>query len=246
VIKISNITDIVKHQIKNNVKTHNKKNQLKLIKDNVTESIKNKNNISIKKEIISPYQAYYILSKIKKEHKNNYLEKDINDSINLKSIKEDYTLVLTDNSIDNPYIISSELVKIIREHTKKCNTKEEIAKCIFNWMEQKISYGDDLRTMRRVGYKNTKEVIIDGEGICGEMAYLYITMTRCCGLKSSFAHVKKDYKGKKVRHACVYVELDNKNILVDPAYHTYNINHQRYRVLSDNEVLGLFNAWRNN
>jgi hypothetical protein len=161
--------------------------------------------------------------------------------LDVSKIDNGYRVLVNDESIQNPFIISSGLVKTIRRYTKNCNSQEETARAIFDWMQQNIQYGD---SKRKNGYKNSEEVINQGQGVCGEMAFLYITMARCCGLKSAYVSVEEDSRGKKVHHACAVVDVGYRDLFVDPAYHSYDVNHQKFKVLTDAEVLVRFNQWR--
>jgi len=117
---------------------------------------------------------------------------------------------------------------------------ENKARAIFNWMEGNIRYGSSQRS---VGYRNSAEVMRDNEGVCGEMAFLYVPLARLASLTSGFVIVDRDDQGRKVHHACAYVET-NRHILVDPAYHQFDIRHRDFRYLSDREAMDLFGQYR--
>lgn len=179
-----------------------------------------------------------ILDLIKKDNKNKE-----SPDLKVSSIDECYKVSVNDNSLNNPFLISPTLVKIIRKNVEYYKSLEEKSLSIFNWMQRNIVYGSENR---KHGYRNSHETLEDKRGVCGEMAFLYITMARCCGLKSFYTSVEKDFQGKEVLHACASVNLTSKEILVDPAYHTYDIKHLEYKVLSDSEVIEKFNRWRFN
>jgi len=161
--------------------------------------------------------------------------------LDVNDIDWQYNVIVNDNSIQNPFVISPSLVQIIRRHTNKYASPEEKARAIFDWIQDNIEYG---KSKRINGYKNSKETLDDREGVCGEMAFVYITMARSCGLKSAYATVTLDYEGKQVSHGCAIVDLGDRDILVDPAYHTFDIRHRRYAVLTDGQILEIFNQWR--
>jgi hypothetical protein len=164
-------------------------------------------------------------------------------------IDSNYYMSFLDNSVVNPYIISSEMVTISKQLTKNKKSNYEKSKVIFDWMMNNISYGFDYRKKRRVGYKNSFEVFLDKEGICGEMTYTFIGMGRCVGLKTNYVSVKRDCNNKKVYHACACVFLDNacsEFLLVDPAYKTFDINHKDFKILEDSKVIEDYLCWRNN
>ncbi len=178
----------------------------------------------------------YLIEKIKKEYKVSSIP-----YINLNNIKG-YNVLLADKSIENPFIINSELVKIIKDYTVNIKNDEEKAKKIFDWIHQNIEY-DNLRNNNR--YQNSKETLENRLGICGEMAFLYITMARAAGLKSKYVSVKVDCDNKKVNHGCAAVYVYNNPILIDPAYNKFDIHHRKYNILNDNEITENFIYWRN-
>ena len=161
--------------------------------------------------------------------------------LDVSDIDENYNVLVNDESIQNPFIISSGLVRTIRKHARKYQGAEAKARAIFDWIERNIEYGTSKRTN---GYKNTKEVLRHKEGVCGEMAFVYITMARCCGLRSAYVSVDVDCRGEDVCHACAIVDVGYRDILVDPAYHAFDVKHRKYEVLTDSGVLERFNQWR--
>lgn len=191
---------------------------------------------SKKRRAADPYYSFYLISKIKDK-------KNLESTLNVAGL-DNYRLILTDDSIENPYVINSDLVGVIRKHTKPHNNKLDKARAVYDWMVDNIKYGSKTRRQRNVGYKSSDEVIRDKEGICGEMAYLYITMARCCGLKSSFVCVDRDFRNKPVSHACASVDVGPRMVLVDPAYNSFDIKHMKYHIISDREVLEMFDQWR--
>ncbi len=161
--------------------------------------------------------------------------------IDVNNVSGSYCITITDSTVDNPFIISPELIRISKRETEGKRTLDEKARAIFNWIERNISYGTSKRIY---GYKNSREALNDKEGVCGEMAFVYIAMARAVGLNSSYVSVEIDYKGKKVCHGCAMVNIGYRNILVDPAYHTYDIKHIKYTVKNDSEIISLFKEWR--
>jgi len=203
----------------NRIKKQNSKNKLKCIR-------KGNQNTQLIEEIKKAYHS-----------KTLYIPE-----FNIDNIKKDYNFLLTDKSVENPFIINSELVKIIKDYTANIKNDEEKAKKIFNWVHQNIEY-DNLRNDNK--YQNSKETLEHRLGICGEMAFLYITMARAAGLKSKYVSVKVDCDNKKVSHGCAVVYVQNNPILVDPAYNKFDIHHRKYHILDDNEITENFIYWRN-
>lgn len=81
------------------------------------------------------------------------------------------------------------------------------------------------------------------EGVCGEMSFVYVTMARCAGLQSYYMHVDRDFRNKKVNHACAYVNV-GRDLFVDIAYKMYDIEHRRYKILNDQQIMKQYNNWR--
>ena len=159
----------------------------------------------------------------------------------VSDIKDDYNLIVNDESVVNPFIISSGLVKLIRKRTKYCNGTGEKAQAIYDWTEKNIEYDTNKGSNC---CKNSKETLVDRQGICSEMSFLYITMARCCNLRSAYVSVSHDCYNKKVNHGCAVVDVGSRDVLVDPAYHAFDIKHKNYKILTDAEVLERFNQWR--
>jgi len=207
--------------------------------DDLLSKIKRKNSESNLKNIKKRNQGIYLIEEIKKAyHKKTLYVPDFN----INNISEGYNVLLADKSIENPFIINSELVKIIKGYTANIKNDEKKAKRIFSWIHQNIDY-DNLRNNNK--YQNSKETLERKLGICGEMAFLYITMARAAGLKSKYVSVKVDCDNKKVNHGCAVVYVQNNPILVDPAYNKFDIHHREYNILNDNEITKNFVYWRN-
>jgi hypothetical protein len=206
--------------------------------DDLLNKIKRKNLENKLKSIENNNRNTYLIEKIKKEYKKISSVP----YFNLNNITEGYNVLLADKSIENPFIINSELVKIIKDYTADIKNDEEKSKRIFSWIHQNIDY-DNLRNNNR--YQNSKETLERKLGICGEMAFLYITMARAAGLRSKYVSVKVDCDNKKVNHGCAVVYIQNNPILVDPAYNKFDIHHRKYKILNDNEITKNFVYWRN-
>lgn len=161
-------------------------------------------------------------------------------TVDISDIDEEYQLTVSDNTVHNPFVINSKLVTIIKSHIPDGATQEQKARIIYDWIEGNIDY-KDLR--KYWGYQSSNEVIQNMAGICGEMAFLYIAMARLVNLKSNYASVNEDWYGKKVNHGCAQVDIGRK-VLVDPAYHKYDIKHKQYEILTDIEVVKRFEQWR--
>lgn len=186
----------------------------------------------------SKTESDYIITQIRKTREKERIR---GNTVDISGIDEEYQLTVSDNTVNNPFVINSRLVKIIRQYIPESATREQKARIIYDWIERKIEYPDLKKYWR---YHNTKEVLNNMTGVCGEMAFLYIAMARLVNLKSNYASVSKDYSGKKVEHGCAQVDIGRK-ILVDPAYHMYDAKHKQFEILADIEVIERFKQWRN-
>ncbi len=183
-----------------------------------------------------------LIQDIKRKHKE-WLE---GMSLDPTQVDGSYNILITDHSIQSPFMINADLIRIIRANTRQSFSKEQRAKAIYDWIEHNIEYG-------KIGdpksYINSGDVLNQKRGICAEMAFLYIAMARSVGLRSNFVSVDKDYRKKRVNHACAAVELEGRlmqenPVLVDPAYHIYDAQHRKYRVWQDKEIMGVFGTLR--
>lgn len=164
-------------------------------------------------------------------------------ALNTVSIPKGYRMSIVDDSITLPLLFSPSIsfVHEIKKVVTGARNEHGKAKAIFDWMQENVQYDHNKADGT---YKTAHEVFIDGLGVCGEMAFLYITMARCCGLRSNYVSVRRDCHGDSVYHACASVYPDNREILVDPAYHQFGIRHRTYTILNDSQMLTRFLNWR--
>lgn len=163
-------------------------------------------------------------------------------SINAVIDPREYDLVVVEKIAENPFQISAKLVKIAVAQTARRRSQMAKARALFDWVHDNIQYGGHRPS--GVGYRDSVETKVAGEGVCGEMAFLYVAMARVVGLAASFVKVDRDLRGDKVRHACAGVKTKERLILVDPAYHTFDIQHKRFKVMSDLEAHAAFRSMR--
>ncbi len=150
-----------------------------------------------------------------------------------------YTLSMIDSSILFPVSLrpTQDLLRMIDSEIKGKHSEYHKARALFDWMEQHINYDHDKPHNT---YRTAQEVLLLEKGVCGEMAYLYIGMSRLAGMISRYVEVDRDVHGKKVSHACAVVYPDGREIFVDPAYHQFDIRHQSYKIIDDREMFKHF------
>jgi hypothetical protein len=158
-------------------------------------------------------------------------------------IEKDYQLVVVENDFNVPFKVTDSIKENVIELIKGKDSEVEKAKAIFNWFMGNIKYGEEMKEKKGAGYFDSIEVFTHKEGICGEMAILYITMARVAGMKVNYISVSKDYKGKEVSHACAGVYINDQLILVDPAYRQFDIKHQEYKLINDEDFYKRFKKW---
>ncbi|MFO7710560.1 MAG: transglutaminase-like domain-containing protein [Candidatus Woesearchaeota archaeon] len=195
-------------------------------------------------------EEYIKAKKRKRKNIQQYLTKGF------KLYSSDYLYIINDSSVRNPFIITKEAALEVSDATREATTNWDKATKIFDWFMENIDYDSEKLRRAKEGkfktYRNSKEVLKEGMGLCGEMAYLYTTMARYVGLHSNYTVVKVDAKGDKVSHACSAVFLDSlddrpdprkKHILVDPAYKQFNIQHKAYAILPDRIAIADYEQW---
>lgn len=155
---------------------------------------------------------------------------------------EGYAFVITED-VEHPFQLTPLIAETAKKITGGKNLPEEKARAIFEWFERDITYGR-TKLKSGVGYRHASEVFADREGVCGEMAILYIVMARSCGIPANYTSVKKDFQGQDVHHACVAATLKGRQALIDPAYHAFDIKHKKFEVLDDRNAVPHFKSFR--
>ncbi len=166
---------------------------------------------------------------------------------NHKGIREDeYYVAILDRGFEYkiPFILNNKMKTIAEGICNNAPDNETKARRLFDWTVKNIKYGKQKRG--REGYRNSIEVFETREGVCGEMASLYVTLARSVGIRSSYVSVRKDYAGADVYHACAMIDIPGKLdrfTLVDPAYRTFDVAHKKFRPLSDFEIYETYKDW---
>ncbi len=153
-----------------------------------------------------------------------------------------YDVVIVEKNTDIPFQVSTKMINIAWKTVRRKREAKSKAKVLFDWMQKNIKYGTSRR--RGIGYRDSIETKVDHEGVCGEQAFLYIALARIVGLTSNYVTVDKDFRGRSVKHACASVLINGKLVLVDPAYHTFDISHKKYKVLKDEYANIAFKSMR--
>jgi len=161
---------------------------------------------------------------------------------------EQVGVALMEKDAKNPFRITPEIAKVANNCTISKASLEEKMKSLFLWIHNNINYGKDRRAGNGA-YRRSDEVIKTSEGVCGEDAFLYIVMLRYIGAQARYVLVDVDYKGAKVNHACTRILLP-REFSSDITYHLYDVksetgnDHERFKILSDDEAVEHFKAIR--
>ena len=162
--------------------------------------------------------------------------------------KGSYRYIITDD-IDHPFQITTLIAQTTEKIIFGKTNELEKAKAIFDWFENNVKYDDVKRnTINQKSnstYFTSAEMFSQKIGVCGEMVVLYVVMARYAGLSAYFVNVDIDYKQEGVNHACVGLNLEGKDVLIDPAYHTFDIKHIKFCKWTDDYALKVFKQWRN-
>lgn len=154
-------------------------------------------------------------------------------------LNPEYSVIITDSSFVHPFAVPGDLVDVAMRIRNASCTQFTFAQDLFYFLDEKLSYNkSDV-----LGYRSAREVWAEREGICGEMTFLYNTLARIGGLQTSYVSVQIDYAKKDVYHACCGVFLP-KLVLVDLAYHRFDVKHEEFTLRSDNWMYDIFHTWR--
>jgi len=168
---------------------------------------------------------------------------DVSDEkiINNDNASNEKTVVNPNPNFYNIFYMSQPMKSLCDDLMRNCNgDKLAFTKKLFDWADANIVYqnGHDLEH-----YKTAREVFNSKSGICGEMAIMYNSFCKYAGIEARYVHVDQDNSGKQVNHACSLVKLENESFLVDIAYHTYSIKHQKYNIVSNEELINNMISW---
>jgi len=126
------------------------------------------------------------------------------------------------------------IVKELSKHVLPMAPAIDKARIIYDWMIENIEYDYERQKLvhekQEYGTYPAEDVLERGKGICSDMAVLYVELAREMGLKANYALVEVDCFGKDVYHACAVVDLQTKQLQVDPAYKQFDVRHQKYTI----------------
>lgn len=155
-----------------------------------------------------------------------------------------YKIVILEDHACDPYYLNMDQQEEIKKITSPEDSDLIKTRKIFNWMQKNISYEHsslneqgEFKNRYRL-QKNAYSVMKTRNGVCIDLAILYVAIARYSGIKSVFvAIVDFDKYGNVIFHACAIYKTDKSEIQIDPAYQEYNINHKGYKIVSDFSVI---------
>ncbi len=181
--------------------------------------LKNLDDLNLRKTISRQYPEY---------------ERVYSGEIGMQQLSSRNGYLVSFSDENDPFAIPEHVVGYLRSLVKNKESDIEKAKAIFDWMQKDIECGNlDGR------YKSANDVLKSGSGVCGERAFLYVTAARSVGLKSGFVVVNETEDGRN-NHACASVDINGKIILVDPAYHKFDVHHRKYEIKNDSVIRETF------
>lgn len=168
---------------------------------------------------------------------------DVSDEkiINNDNASNEKTVVNPNPNFYNIFYMSQPMKALCDNLNRNCNgEKLAFTKQLYDWAEANIVYqnGHDLEH-----YKTAREVFNSKSGICGEMSIFFNACCKYVGIEAHYVHVDVDYTGEKVNHACSLVKIDSESFLVDIAYHSYKIAHQKWEIVSNENLINNMINW---
>ncbi len=114
---------------------------------------------------------------------------------------DNYTFIITED-VDEPFQVNQEIVQVANKIVAEQIFDEDKARALFDWCVKNIPYGTTGWKKHQRSMRHAKEIFEDKEGVCAEMAILYIAMARAVGLEANYARLQG--------HACAAVKLNGK------------------------------------
>ena len=158
-----------------------------------------------------------------KNNWQNYLN-----SISILMMNKDSNINFTIFELTQP------MMNVIQEIKSK--SSKNINENIFEWILTNVQYDSDHNGKH---YRTARECFNEKRGLCGELTVLYISFLRYLEIEANFVEVLKDNLGFEVNHACAFVN----GHLSDIAYKQFKIEHNEYKILSDEELLLKYKNW---
>lgn len=158
----------------------------------------------------------------------------------LLRMNQDFEPVDFSNEMDLDIFNLSTPMREVLEEIKLRSNSENLIRNIFDWVEANIKY-ESNHAMNHC--KTAKECFNTKSGICTEMSVLMMAFLRELNITCSFVNVDIDFKGDEVLHACIQITNNGKTWLCDVAYHTFDLEHKKFNLLSDEDLVDRYKSW---
>ena len=136
----------------------------------------------------------------------------------------------------NPMASTEAIDLWARSLTKEATSDLEKARALFDGLTRRIDPRSEqsARTAQEVfaAWDDPKESFN-----CQEYTKLFLALAREVGLKAFYVHLDRDHAGRAVNHDCAIVFLEDKALMIDPAYRWFGVPHREYVVLDDVQAI---------
>jgi len=136
----------------------------------------------------------------------------------------------------NPMASTEAIDLWARSLTKEAPNDLEKARALFDGLTRRIDPRSEqsARTAQAVfaAWDDPKESFN-----CQEYTKLFLALGRAVGLKAFYVHLDVDHAGRAVNHDCAIVFLEDKALMIDPAYRWFGVPHREYVVLDDVQAI---------
>lgn len=141
----------------------------------------------------------------------------------------------------NTFYCTAPMKKLADElWAKSKHNTYRYSKALFNWCLDNIQYQE---THALDHYKTSRETWNSRVAICGEMSIFFNAMLKYKGIQCNYIHVDVNDKADQVNHACSGLKINDKMVLVDVAYQTFDISHQKWNVVTDEDLILNMQSW---
>lgn len=145
---------------------------------------------------------------------------------------EDFVKIGSEEPIPKvPYQIPA----VARKITKGIDKDRVKAFSIYDWVDERVEYDKESNQKFDEGASSMIYSFKNGVGTCYSMTRLCISMAKSVGLDARIADVSVDCNGKEIGdpgHVCTYINLEDNQLLLDPAYRDADVKHEEYKYYS--------------
>ncbi len=136
----------------------------------------------------------------------------------------------------NPFTVNEEMAAWARQLTEGAASDLDRARRLYDWLVHRV------RGRGKGGSRTAMEVFetwgdLENTFSCQEYGKLFVGLGRAVGLDTYYVHLERDYDDKIVYHDCAALFLEDRALLVDPAYHWFGVPHRHFEILDDLETI---------